>query len=626
MQLELELLAPAKNKDIGIAAIDCGADAVYIAGPAFGAREAAGNSMSDIADLAKYAHFFGAKVYITVNTIFYDSEKKHVSNILKEAYEAGCDAAIIQDLGILELNVSPLPLFASTQCNIRTPEQARFLESLGFKRLILARELSLEQIREIRKATSCGLETFVHGALCVSYSGQCYMSQFLTGRSANRGCCAQLCRSRYDLTDESGKVLLRNKAVLSLKDLSLASHIEDLIEAGVSSFKIEGRLKNGSYVKNIVRYYRGLIDNYIRDNSVYRKSSLGEIKGGFIPDPQLTFSRGYTDFFIDGKRGEWSSMWTGKGIGEEVGSVSKIITNDKRNCIFHYFTKNGVKYPIANGDGLCFLAPSGNVVGMRVDIASGNTLTVKHTPELTVGAVLYRNFNQVFERELEKNTPKRLIAAKVNFVAKTDSHVCKVSDGENLYHVYVEATAEDGVVAFIEIDEILFPAHNRKLTEENIHNQFGKNADHYSFSLNSIKADSLPFIQLSRLNTIRRELALLLDKQRDENRNETAVSTNVIGSGIIPPVQKDKLNCSNRLSRVLYKNMGINAAPAYELEPNEDMELMRSKYCIRYELGMCPKQFHQKASPLFLLNNGMRFEVGFDCGRCEMYIKCVKSI
>ena len=275
MPVALELLAPAKNKDIGIAAIDCGADAVYIAGPSFGAREAAGNSFDDIAELTGYAHKFGAKVFLTLNTLIYEHELEAARRTVFQAAEAGCDALIVQDLGLLRMSIPPIELHASTQCNIRTVEQARWLASLGFKRLVLARELSLEQIREIAEAVpGCGIECFVHGALCVSYSGQCYLSQYLTGRSANRGCCIQACRSRYDVKDAGGKTILRDKAILSLKDLCLLDRVEQLAEAGATSFKIEGRLKNISYVSNIVRTYSDTLDrivwesggNYVRSS------------------------------------------------------------------------------------------------------------------------------------------------------------------------------------------------------------------------------------------------------------------------------------------------------------------------------------------------------------------------
>lgn len=318
MSVALELLAPAKNKDIGIAAIDCGADAVYIAGPAFGAREAAGNSFADIAQLTTHAHRFGARVYLTLNTIVYEDELEDARKCVFSAVEAGCDALIVQDLGLLRMSIPKIDLHASTQCNIRTVEQARWLASLGFRKLVLARELSLAQISAIASAVpDCEIECFVHGALCVCYSGQCYLSQWLTGRSANRGCCIQACRSRYDLLDQDGKLLMKDKAILSLKDLSLQDRLGQLAEAGATSFKIEGRLKNISYVRNIVRAYSNTLDSLVASSGgKYTRSSWGSPEGGFTPHPEATFNRGYTGYFIDGTRGQWNSGAYAKGIGE----------------------------------------------------------------------------------------------------------------------------------------------------------------------------------------------------------------------------------------------------------------------------------------------------------------------
>jgi len=347
---ELELLAPAKNKDIGIAAINCGADALYIAGPSFGAREAAGNTIADLEELAKYAHRYGARVYMTLNTILFDSEIEEAVKLSFQAYQAGCDALIIQDLGLLKAKMPPIPLFASTQTNIRTVEQAKTLESLGFERLILARELSVLQIKEIREAVNTDLEFFIHGALCVSYSGQCYLSANATGRSANRGVCVQACRSKYNLIDSKGKVLVKDRALLSLKDLNLGDYISELANAGISSFKIEGRLKNISYVKNVVRYYRQVIDNFIASegSSEYKTSSSGKIYGGFTPRPEMTFNRGYTSLFLTGERSEWQSRESAKHVGEYVGLVDQAGNDKNGNLRFSY--KSDKK--IQNGDGL----------------------------------------------------------------------------------------------------------------------------------------------------------------------------------------------------------------------------------------------------------------------------------
>ena len=317
MQIELELLAPAKNRDIGIAAISCGADAVYIAAQSFGAREAAGNSLEEIEELISYAHSFNARIYVTINTILYQDELEQVRTLIHRLYSIGADALIVQDMAIAAMeNLPPIPLFASTQCNIRTPDRARFLSAVGFQRLILARELSLEQIAEVHRATPVPIEAFVHGALCVSYSGQCYLSQEITGRSANRGACAQACRWPYTLEDASGRVLVENQPLLSLKDLDMSSRIGELVAAGVTSFKIEGRLKNESYVRNTVSLYNRVLNDFIRHNPGYRRASAGVVSGGFVPAPQKTFNRGFTTLFADGERAMWLSASGAKGNGE----------------------------------------------------------------------------------------------------------------------------------------------------------------------------------------------------------------------------------------------------------------------------------------------------------------------
>ena len=327
--IELELLAPARNMEIGIAAIDCGADAVYMAGPKFGARQAAGNEIEDLAALCNYAHKFGSRIFVTLNTILYEEDLADASRQMMQVQEAGADAIIVQDLAFIEFarrdSSFRLPLHASTQCAIRTPEHAKWLESLGFSRLILERELSLEQIRAIRAATSCELEFFVHGALCVCYSGQCYLSQMIAGRSANRGACIQACRSRYDLVDAHGNVLVRDKALLSLKDYNLKDRMGELADAGINSFKIEGRLKNESYVRNVVSDYSSELNRLVRNNpATYSRASFGSVSGGFTPDLSKTFNRGYTKLFIDATKGKWASMDAAKSMGEYLGAVSEV--------------------------------------------------------------------------------------------------------------------------------------------------------------------------------------------------------------------------------------------------------------------------------------------------------------
>ena len=358
---QLELLAPARDIQVGIAAIDCGADAVYIAGPQFGARQAAGNSIEDIRQLCTYAHRFGARIFVALNTILYDEELEAAYRQMIEVQEAGADALIIQDMAVIEMVMNgigdfrekiSIPLHASTQCAIRTPEQAAFLESLGFSRLILERELSLEQIRSIRNAVTCELEFFVHGALCVCYSGQCYLSEKIAGRSANRGACIQACRSRYDLTDASGKVLVRDKALLSLKGYNLRDRLEELAEAGITSFKIEGRLKNASYVKNVVRDYSLALDDITgRYPDLYERGSFGTVRGGFTPDTAKTFNRGYTQLFLDGQRGKWAAMDAAKSMGEEIGRISGI-SRDGSTLTVNLSRRDIV---LNNGDGFSCL-------------------------------------------------------------------------------------------------------------------------------------------------------------------------------------------------------------------------------------------------------------------------------
>ncbi len=599
--MQLELLAPAKNKDIGIAAIDCGADALYIAGPAFGARKAAGNTFSDIEALAKYAHRYGVRVYMTVNTILYDEELEKAQKVIIKGYEAGCDALIVQDLGVLKLDLPPIDLYASTQTNIRTPEQARFLESLGFKRLILARELSLKQIKAIREATSCELESFVHGALCVSYSGQCYLSSHLTGRSANRGECIQACRSNYDLVDSQGRVLLKNKPILSLKDFSLAEYIPQLVDAGISSFKIEGRLKNESYVKNITRHYRKIIDSY-----GYPKSSYGEITGGFVPNIHQTFSRGYTTYFITGQREKWNSGESAKATGEHIGKVSSV----RKNSIL-YEGKS-----LNNGDGLHIITPKGESIGIRADKVEGNVIFVKEVSEITPGSTIYRNYNHKFEKEVENNTPKRVLDVVVNISA---------SESE----IVAEAICENGIkvnYTYTNSDSAPFAqANNRELALGNLKVQLSKTTSFLKFRFGNFASDGgfVPFLPLSALNSIRRELSELIESEISckEERQNYPLSKHIFTLPITPPQQRIKLNCSNHLSRELYSSVGIQAADAFELDrenPSEEYsELMRTKYCIRHELGLCGKKISE---PLYLINNGKRLRLQFDCRNCEMTI------
>ena len=615
---QLELLAPARDAQIGIAAIDCGADAVYIAGPQFGARQAAGNTIDDIRTLCSYAHRFGARIFVALNTILYDEELEAAYRQMLAVQEAGADALIIQDMAVLKMAQEGIgdfrkdfriPLHASTQCAIRTPEQAAFLESAGFSRLILERELSLEQIKAIRSAVSCELEFFVHGALCVCYSGQCYLSEKIAGRSANRGSCIQACRSRYDLVDSEGKILVKDKALLSLKDYNLRERIEELADAGITSFKIEGRLKNESYVRNVVRDYSIALDHIVeRRSSEYERGSFGQVTVGFTPDTRKTFNRGYTELFIDGKRGKWASMDAAKSMGEEIGQVTGV-NKAKSEIILKFFGKD---ITLNNGDGFSFVTKDGSVSGFRGDVCTGNTIRSKAIPAIYPGARIYRNINAAFEKEIERQSGSRVISASVSIEFRKE---------EGQWKADVTAVSEDGRRVVTTVDAGDQTAGNYDRMYNMILGQIGKSAGMYRFSIESTgTSGELPFMSASSLNAIRRQLAEELDAlpcgKKDILLRKPGKVTKTLP-------QKDityKVNVSNRLSEEFYREAGAeNIDTAYELRPINSAELMRTKYCIRYEIGICPKyQGGKTTGQLYLLNNGQRFALHFDCKACEM--------
>ena len=690
----LELLAPARNADIGIAAIDCGADAVYIAGPAFGARQAAGNSMEDIRRLTEYAHRFGARIFLTLNTILFDNELAEAERLLAEAKDAGVDAIIAQDLAVWEL--TDLPVHASTQCAIRTPEKARLYEGIGASRLVLEREMSLDQIRAIRSSVNCELEFFVHGALCVCYSGQCYMSERIAGRSANRGECIQACRSLYDLVDEDGNVLVRNKALLSLKDYNLKDRLKDLAEAGICSFKIEGRLKNISYVRNVVRAYSLALDELVAANpEKLRRVSFGRSEGGFTPDLAKTFNRGYTQLFLDGKRsGNWSSMDAPKSIGEEVGTVVSIapmrqnFSNDKRPSEENITITLRMKNPgdrLQNGDGFSFLSKGrGEIVGFRGDVCQGNRITCRNVTGLYPGAKLYRNLNNAFEKELESNLPVRTIPVSVDIsvivVPVTSTSSVTEEDrspslpkrlSEPTYSLKINAASQDGRSVKLEREAGHNAAENPERMRGMFATQISKATGIYSFTLRSLEVEtpdgSLPFLPTSALNAIRRDLAAALEEMpcraipllvnqassRTGNAEYPVLEPDVLSQ--VQDIQETtsngphlsyKANIANHIARKIYMSLGASRTDdAFEISHRPDAELMRTKYCIRYELGLCP--VHQagrqhgranhtsgmvnppipssRKTNLYLTNNGKRYHLAFDCANCEMVVKVVRT-
>ena len=571
----LELLAPARNKEIGIAAIDCGADAVYIGGPDFGARKAAGNSAEDIAGLCSYAHSFGARVFVTFNTTLRDDELQEAHAQMLRAQEAGADAFIIRDTRICSWEDITVPLHASTQCAIRDPQRAAEFEKAGCSRIILERELSLETIREICSAVNCEVEFFVHGAICVCYSGVCRLSEAIDGRSADRGECIQACRSLYDLADESGKVLVRNKALLSLKDYRLRDRLSDLTEVGVSSFKIEGRLKNASYVKNVVREYDLALNELIsRHPDLYCRASFGHVRGGFAPDSGKTFNRGYTELYIDGKRGQWSSMDAPKSMGEAIGRAARIIR--RRGGMEITVKPLHGALSLRNGDGFAFVNGEG-ITGFRGDVCEGLRICCKDVPGLREGATLYRNLSADFERELETQPCHRELAVRLSVRIR------------GKFSIELHAESEDGRSLDSSFNADVETAENRERALSMIREQLSKRSGVYNFSVSGIEAGpAVPLLSASVINSMRRLTASDLDA----------------------------LPCGKRPLRTGHKPESF-PAPAAAREG----ELMRSRYCIRYELGLCPKlQGAKPSGKLYLLNNGRRFALGFDCAACEMTV------
>ena len=579
----LELLAPARNMEIGIAAIDCGADAVYIAGPDFGARKAAGNGFDDIAGLCSYAHKFGARIFVTFNTTIREGEEEEAHSQMLAAQEAGADAFIIRDPRIAGWEDIKVPLHASTQCAIRTVERAKYFEDLGCARIILERGLSLKDIKEICAAVSCEVEFFVHGALCVCYSGECRLSEHIDGRSADKGECIQACRSLYDLTDADGKVLVKNKALLSLKDFNLKNRLRELAEAGVTSFKIEGRLKNASYVKNVVRDYSIALDELVaRFPESYRRASFGKVTKGFIPDTDKTFNRGYTEYWLDGKRGKWSSMDAPKSMGEEIGTVCRIRRKDAHNI---EFTVKPLKPGLAlrNGDGFAFATKDG-VTGFRGDVCEGLKISCKDIPDLREGTRIYRNINSAFEKALDTQVCKREIdvSLSVNIHGKFD--------------IDVTARTEDGRELLDPFKTDLETAENKERAEAMIREQLSKRSNHYNFHLDELTCGpQLPLISASTLNSIRRLVA-------------------------------DDLDCMPCKKIELAKGTATIKCDAAAVNTGKEGELMRTRYCIRYELGMCPvHQGAKNSGPLFLINNGRKLALGFDCKNCEMTVSAVQK-
>lgn len=598
----IELLAPARDADTGVEAIRHGADAVYIGGPGFGARAAAGNSVADIERLAAYAHLFGARVYVAFNTILYDDELEQAREMAWQLYRAGADALIVQDLGLLELDLPPIALHASTQMDNRTPGKVRFLADAGFEQVVLARELTLDEIRAIHAATPVALEVFVHGALCVSLSGQCYASQYCFGRSANRGECAQFCRLAFDLVDAEGRTVVRQKHLLSLRDMNRTADLEAMLDAGVSSLKIEGRLKDTAYVKNVTAHYRQQLDAILRRRpDDYRRASLGESRFSFSPAPAKSFNRGFTDYFLHGRTADMSSFDTPKATGEPVGRVREIRGRALR-------TDGAAEF--ANGDGLCFVDSDGQLRGFRVNRVADGWLYPAEMPHgLRRGTPLFRNADQAFERLLARPSAERRLALDLCLSETDEGYALALSD-EGGRSVRLSFPAEKQDARTPQRDQLV--AQLSKLGQTP-----------YAARRVDLDLRGERFIPASLLGAWRREAVEALMRQpvavRPRSRKER-------GEPLYPERRLTYLgNVANARARHYYAAHGVSEAdPAYELAPPAGAVLMTCRYCLRYALGVCPVRQGRRASwrePLALrLPDGRRFPLSFDCQRCLMKV------
>jgi putative protease len=604
MLTSLELLSPAGNADIGVAAIDHGADAVYIGAPRFSARADAGVSVADIARLIRHAHLYYAKVYVALNTILTDREIPESLDIIREVYQLGADGLIIQDMGLLELDIPPIPLIASTQMHNNTAEKVRFLEAVGFKRVILARELSLDEIAGIRKETSkIELEFFVHGALCVSYSGQCYMSQAVAGRSGNRGVCAQPCRSHYTLIDGDENVIQKNKYLLSLKDLNLMNRMPDLIAAGVTSFKIEGRYKGIEYVKNVTAAYRQAIDRFISGHSDYRKCSSGVSAFTFAPDPDRTFNRGYTQYFIPGTKEKVASIDTQKAIGEYLGEISEVGKD--------YFRI--ARHDLQNGDGLCFFTTKSDLAGFRVDRVEKEKIYPNSMKGLSTGIRLYRNHDMAFTRILKKPSGVRRIAVEMDFVQEDKLIRLTVRDVDG---------NEAETVKEISFEPSRDPARAKEQIEKHL-TSTGNTP--YQVARLTTKPSEPGFLPVSLLNGIRRDALDALTAARREAYPRPSIT---FTPNNVPYPEKNldfHANVFNALARQFYERHGATVTePAFEvLSGTTGKTVMTTRYCIRRQLDLCPKvqRPDQKIKePLRLRDAHHTYRLEFDCRQCRMFL------
>ena len=617
-QRKIELLAPAKNLECGIEAVNHGADAVYIGAPKFGARAAAVNSLEDIAALVAYAHLYNVRIYVTVNTILKEEELAETEKMIWELYRIGVDALIVQDMGITRLYLPPIPLHGSTQMDNRTPEKVRFLADAGFRQVVLARELSLQEIRRIHEACpETPLEVFVHGALCVSYSGQCYVSQACFGRSANRGECAQFCRLPFSLVDADGKTIVRDKHLLSLKDLNQSEVLEDLLDAGASSLKIEGRLKDVSYVKNVTAAYRSKLDAIFARRKEYVRASSGTCRFDFTPQLDKSFSRGFTHYFLQGRDREISSFDTPKSLGEEMGTMKEQRGN--------YLTVAGVK-PFHNGDGVCFLDEQGRLQGFRINRVDGNKLyPAGDVPRIKPRTRLFRNFDQEFERILARKSAERKIGVGWELADTSSGFALTVAD-------------EDGnriTLSFPYPKELA-----RTPQPENLRTQLGKlgNTPFEVMPLggtDSPSATTAPAIAINLSQNWFIPASVIADWRRQAIDKLTAARRITYRRELhvwkptrhrFPATSLTYLgNVMNTAARSFYQAHGVaSVEPAYEKQAVPEAVLMFCKHCLRYSMGWCPtyqKGHSPYREPYYLVGtDGKRFRLTFDCKNCQMKV------
>ena len=599
----IELLSPAKDLNCGMEAINHGADAVYIGAPKFGARAAAGNSLEDIRELCDYAHLYGARIYVTLNTILKEEELEEAERMIWDLWHAGTDALIVQDMGITRLNLPPIPLHASTQTDNRTPEKVRFLQAAGFTQVVLARELSLNEIRRIAEATTVPLEVFVHGALCVSYSGQCYLSAALSGRSANRGECAQYCRLPYTMVDATGAEIVTHKHLLSLKDMNRSDQLEALLDAGVSSLKIEGRLKDVDYVKNITAYYRKKLDALLSRRPEYRRASAGRSTYTFEPVAEKSFNRGFTPFLLEGRTADITAFNTPKSLGEPVGTVKEIKGNS--------FTVAGLKQ-LNNGDGLVFFNRKGELEGFRVNRVEANRVIPLDMPQLAPKTPLYRNFDQVFDKLLAKPSAERRLSVKIEFLDNPFGFTLCMEDETGARIMLAEPFAKELA---------------RREQQDNIRTQLSKLGNTpFEASEVVVGLSENWFVPSSLLADMRRRgVEKLLEVRRARYPRETV--KRVRPSEPIPFPERSLTylgNVANGKARSFYQDHGVEQVdPAFELSPRKDVPLMFTKHCLRYSMGWCPTYQKNKSpykEPYYLLYKDTCLRLQFDCKHCQMLV------